>query len=92
MILSPEAEAGRLLFARFGCNSCHAVGGWGREVAVDLARVEPLLSRQEYREYILRPPPDVAMPPYAGRITDEEMDSLLDYVHAAQTFPRVITR
>jgi len=92
VILSPEAEEGRLLFARFGCNSCHAVGGFGRQVAVDLARVAPRLSRQEYREYILRPPPEVAMPSYEGRITEEEMNSLLDYVHAAQTFPREITR
>lgn len=90
--LSPGAEEGRQLFARFGCNSCHAVGGIGRDVAVDLAWVDARLSRQEYREYILRPPPEIAMPPYEGRISEQQMDNLLDYVHAAQTFPRRITR
>jgi ubiquinol-cytochrome c reductase cytochrome b subunit len=92
LTLSPEAEEGRLLFARFGCNSCHAVGGVGRNVAVDLAVVETMRSRQGYRDYILHPPAGVAMPSYAGRITDEEMERLLDYVHAALTFPRQIER
>ncbi|MEX1049250.1 MAG: cytochrome b N-terminal domain-containing protein [Akkermansiaceae bacterium] len=92
VILSPGAEEGRLLFARFGCNSCHAVGGHGPAVAVDLARVPALMSRQQYREYILSPPPGIAMPAYKGRLSEEQMNNLLDYVHAAQTFPRRITR
>ncbi len=92
VILSPDAEEGRLLFASYGCNSCHAVGGVGRSVAVDLAQVEPRRSRQEYQAYILRPPYDIAMPAYEGRISGDEMDRLLDYIHAAQTFPRKITR
>jgi ubiquinol-cytochrome c reductase cytochrome b subunit len=91
-ILSPAAEEGRHLFARYGCNNCHAVGGVGRTVAVDLARVGPRLSRQEYRAYILRPPAGIAMPAYEGRIRDEEMESLLDYIHAALNFPREIDR
>jgi len=90
--LSAEAEEGRLLFAAYGCNSCHAVGGVGRSVAVDLARVPPKLSRQEYRAYILRPPTGIAMPAYEGRISEDEMEQLLDYVHAAQAFPREIAR
>ena len=49
-------------------------------------------SRQGYRDYILHPPTGIAMPSYAGRITDDEMERLLDYVHAALTFPRQIER
>ncbi|MCW8139019.1 MAG: cytochrome b N-terminal domain-containing protein [Planctomycetota bacterium] len=88
VVLSPEAEEGRHLFARFGCNSCHAVAGQGRQVAVDLARTERRWSRDEYRRFILKPPDDVAMPRYRGRLTEGELERLLDYVHAAQTFPR----
>lgn len=92
VILAPPAEEGRLLFASYGCNSCHAVGGSGRFVAVDLAVVDTRRSRQEYRAYILNPPPDVAMPAYEGRITSDELERLLDYIHTAQTFPRRIDR
>ncbi len=90
--LSPPAEEGRQLFAAYGCNSCHAVGGSGRMVAVDLAKVETRRSRQEYRAYILNPPPGIAMPAYEGRIQPEELERLLDYIHTAQTFPREIER
>jgi len=92
VILSPHAEQGRQLFAEFGCNSCHAVSGHGRAVAVDLAHVGARLSRQEYRAYILNPPAGIAMPAYEGRISEEELEALLDYVHAAQAFPREIKR
>ncbi len=90
--LSKQAEEGRLLFARYGCNSCHAISGHGRAVAVDLAHVEARLSRQDYRAYILNPPPGIAMPSYEGRITEQELEALLDFVHAAQAFPREISR
>jgi mono/diheme cytochrome c family protein len=92
VILSERAEQGRQLFASFGCNTCHSIGATGRTVAIDLAMVETPKSRQEYRRYILRPPLEIAMPPYEGRITEDELDALLDYVHAAQNFPRQISR
>jgi mono/diheme cytochrome c family protein len=90
--LSQQAEEGRLLFARYGCNSCHSISGHGREVAVDLAHVDATLSRQEYRAYILNPPEGIAMPAYEGRITEQELEALLDFVHAAQAFPREIRK
>ncbi len=86
--LSPGAERGRLLFAIYGCNSCHAIAGHGRHVGSDLAQLEHRYSRQEMRRYILAPPEGVPMPSYAGRFTEAELDHLLDFVHAAQTFPR----
>lgn len=84
--LSPDAEQGRQLFATFGCTSCHAVAGWGRQVGPDLARLDDRYSLQELRAYIEQPPEDVPMPAYEGRLTDEELDLVARYVLAAQTF------
>lgn len=91
-VLSARAEEGRHLFSRYGCSTCHAISGRGRGVAVDFAAVEELKSRQVYRAYILRPPEGIAMPAYEGRITEDELESLLDYVHAAQNFTREVAR
>lgn len=89
--LSDGAELGRQLFAAKGCNSCHAVSGDGRKVAVDLALLDVErgpLSRQELARYILNPPEGVAMPAYEGRVTEEQLNRLVEYVLVAQTFPR----
>jgi mono/diheme cytochrome c family protein len=92
VVLSSRAEEGRQLFARSGCSTCHAIGGQGRSVAVDFAAVKELKSRQVYRAYILHPPEGIAMPSYAGRLQEDELESLLDYVHAAQNFSRQVSR
>jgi ubiquinol-cytochrome c reductase cytochrome b subunit len=85
--LAPEAETGRLLFARHGCTSCHSVAGaGGRTVAVDLAEMEAPRSRRYLDDYIRRPPPGVAMPAYEGWATEEEIQRLVDYVLVAQMF------
>jgi ubiquinol-cytochrome c reductase cytochrome b subunit len=86
--LTEEVEEGRQLFAQFGCNSCHPVAGVGRQVAIDLADLKGRLTRARIRDFILEPPEDVAMPSYAGRMTEEELERVIDYVHVAQTFPR----
>jgi ubiquinol-cytochrome c reductase cytochrome b subunit len=86
--LSEPAEQGRQLFAAYGCNACHSVASSGPEVAVDLARIGERRSRDEMRAFILQPPEGVAMPAYARRITEEELELLLEFVHVAQTFPR----
>lgn len=89
VVLSSEAERGRRLFALQGCTSCHSVAGeGGRRVAVDLALLDPPRSREHLRDYIRQPPEDVAMPSYQGWATDEQIERLVDYVLAAQTFPR----
>lgn len=90
--LSSDVETGRLLFAQFGCTSCHAVGGHGAQVAVDLASLSPPRSHQALREYILQPPPGVAMPAYVdqldrGRLTDEQLEQIVGFCLVAQTFP-----
>jgi hypothetical protein len=43
------------------------------------------------RDFILNPPGplrEIPMPAYEGRITDEDLARILDYLMAAQTFPR----
>jgi ubiquinol-cytochrome c reductase cytochrome b subunit len=91
VVLTEGAELGRQLFAAKGCNSCHAVSGVGPKVALDLAtldRVRGPLSRQELARYIQNPPDGVAMPAYEGRLTEEELIRLVEYVLVAQTFPK----
>ncbi|WP_164102418.1 menaquinol-cytochrome c reductase cytochrome b/c subunit [Candidatus Laterigemmans baculatus] len=85
MVLPPEAEQGRQLFARYGCNSCHAIDGHGPGVGPDLADLRETLSYAEMRSYILQPPPGVAMPPYEDRLSEEELDRLVDFVMVVQT-------
>ncbi|HBJ38700.1 MAG TPA: hypothetical protein DDZ51_28900 [Planctomycetaceae bacterium] len=87
MTLPPDAERGRVQFARYGCNSCHAVGKSNASFAVDFALLRGQLSREKIREYILNPPAGVAMPSYAGRMTKEELDTVVAFCHVAQTFP-----
>ena len=87
IVLTPEVEEGRQLFWKYGCSSCHAVSGEGQQVGPDLALLRNW-SRTEYRDYILQPPAGVAMPSYAGRMSDEELELVIDFIHTAQTFPR----
>ncbi|MBW3623193.1 MAG: cytochrome b N-terminal domain-containing protein [Armatimonadetes bacterium] len=86
--LSPEAETGRRLFARYGCNTCHAVAGHGPQVGPDLARTDARYSYTYLRNYISHPPDGVPMPSYADRLTEEELERLAAFVLVAQTFPR----
>lgn len=84
---SPEVETGRQLFATHGCTSCHSVAGQGgRQVAVDLAEMSAPRSRDYLRNYIRQPPAGIAMPAYEGWARDEDIERLVDYVLAAQTF------
>lgn len=86
--LTPSAEQGRLLFAKFGCNSCHPIAGQGRQIGPDFTSLEKPRSQEALRDYILQPPAGVAMPAYAGRLNDDELKYLVDFCHVAQTFPR----
>jgi ubiquinol-cytochrome c reductase cytochrome b subunit len=88
--LAMEAEAGRILFHKFGCTSCHAVAGSGPgQIGADLARMDHLYSQAELRNYILNPPVGVAMPSYDGRLADEELEHVVAFVLVAQTFRRM---
>jgi ubiquinol-cytochrome c reductase cytochrome b subunit len=86
--LGEEAERGRLLYVQYGCNSCHAVSSHGRRVGTDLARIEHRYSPTELRNYILAPPEGVQMPSYRGRITEADLNRVVQYVLVAQTFER----
>lgn len=87
--LPADAEHGRILFKEYGCTNCHSVAGsGGAKVGSDLARLERIYSQEELREYILRPPAGVAMPSYAGRLEEEELNQLVAFVLVAQTFRR----
>jgi len=89
VVLASEAERGRLLFPKYGCTSCHSVAGIGQaRVGTDLARLDRIYSQSELREYILHPPDDVAMPSYQGRLSGEDLESVVAFVLVAQTFPR----
>jgi ubiquinol-cytochrome c reductase cytochrome b subunit len=91
VILAAEADHGRLLFPKHGCTNCHAVAGSGAaRIGPDLARMSRLYSMNELRQYILHPPAGIAMPSYAGRMTDEDLERLAAFVLVAQTFPRTL--
>ncbi|MFA9477389.1 cytochrome b N-terminal domain-containing protein [Phycisphaerales bacterium AB-hyl4] len=86
--LPADAERGRQLFGQYGCNSCHAVAGDGPRIGPDLARIGRTYSRAEFANWILNPAEDVAMPSYEGRLDDEELEQIIDYLMNARTFPR----
>ncbi len=88
VVVGEEAEMGRKLFARYGCNSCHAVSSHGRKVGPDFAEIEHRLSPSEMYDYILSPPESVSMPSYRGRISEADLERVVQFVLAAQTFPR----
>ncbi|MFO7654200.1 MAG: cytochrome b N-terminal domain-containing protein [Candidatus Krumholzibacteriia bacterium] len=88
VVLDDQARTGRQLFAVYGCNSCHAVSGRGGSVGPDLARIERRYSPTELEGYILEPPQDVAMPSYRGRMAPGDLERVVAFVLAAQTFPR----
>lgn len=86
--LTGDVARGRLLFAEYGCTSCHAIAGSGAQVGPDLARIAGRRSRDEIRRFVENPPDDVAMPAYAGRIAPEDLERIVEFVHVAQTFQR----
>jgi ubiquinol-cytochrome c reductase cytochrome b subunit len=86
--LSDRAERGRVLFASYGCNSCHAVAGDGPKFAPDIARLRQRPSLEGIRYYVMQPPPGVAMPAYHDRMPEEELTLVAEFCHVAQTFPR----
>jgi ubiquinol-cytochrome c reductase cytochrome b subunit len=89
IVLTAEAEQGRMLFRQHGCTSCHSIAGSGKaKVGTDLARMDHLYSQSELRQYILHPPPRVSMPGYADRISEGDLERIVAFVLVAQTFRR----
>ena len=88
ILLNERAEQGRQLFVTYGCNSCHAVSGDGPSFAPDLARLPSPRPLDWFHQYVLEPPPGIAMPSYRGRISSEHLALVAEFCHVSQTFPR----
>lgn len=86
--LTARVEHGRQLFAQVGCSSCHPVAGHGPEVGTDFGQIRGIWSRTEIRNYILQPPAGISMPSYRGRLSQADLEQVVEFVHTAQTFPR----
>lgn len=86
--LTVRVEEGRHLFAQYGCNSCHPIAGLGAQVGTDFGQIRGIWSRAEIRNYILQPPAGIPMPSYRGRMTSDDLERVVEFVHTAQTFPR----
>lgn len=87
-VLTGSASEGRRLFKEYGCTTCHAIGKHGPSFGPNLTGIDSRLSSNELRQLILEPPEDFAMPTYRGRISQEDLDKVVDFVLVAQTFPR----
>jgi cytochrome c553 len=85
--LTERAERGRVLFATYGCNSCHGVAGEGPQFAPDIARLRQRYSLEGIRSYMREPPAGVAMPAYRDRMSEEDLTLVAEFCHVAQTFP-----
>jgi mono/diheme cytochrome c family protein len=92
----PLAAQGQALYVELGCAACHTVDGgpatgptfqglYMSEVPLETG--ETVVADDDYiRESILQPGAKIhqgfpnIMPPYEGRITDEEIDALIAYI------------
>jgi putative heme-binding domain-containing protein len=55
-----DAEAGRLVFQRAGCNGCHTVAGAGGALGPDLSSIALQISSEQIREAVLQPDSRIA--------------------------------
>jgi ubiquinol-cytochrome c reductase cytochrome b subunit len=86
-ILTEDQKKGFHLFNKYGCTTCHGVAGEGRTFAVDITKINWLLSKNEIQNFILNPPSEIAMPAYKGRMSDEELRYIVEFVHVFQIQP-----
>ena len=83
-----KTAAGRVMFARMGCGSCHrlAAGAGIGFVGPSLDTVLPNYDAAMLRAKITNPYPSGAsesfaqMPSYAGRMSDAELDALVAFL------------
>lgn len=87
-IITPELEEGRKLFVKYGCNSCHAVAGSGPDVGPDITKIDKRLSREDIVNVITHPPESFAMPSYQGRMSEQELKYVSEFVFVLQIQPR----
>jgi cytochrome c oxidase subunit 2 len=79
--------AGRKVFANHGCARCHAVGDTSgkKRMGPDLAHVaaDPTHTKEWLAEFVRDPKahnPSTKMPVFQGKINDQEMKDLVDYL------------
>jgi cytochrome c oxidase subunit 2 len=94
---APNAQAGQALFTQLGCIHCHVegagkiapslVGQFGKTVSLEGG--ETVTADENYiRESILSPQKKIVagykpvMPAYEGKITEEQLTSLVDYIES----------
>lgn len=94
LVISEEANRGRVLFARHGCTSCHPVAGHpATRVGPDIAELDKPRPRSKddirrvvlhgfYRDGVM------TMPGYEGRLSADALERIVEFCHVAQTFPR----
>jgi ubiquinol-cytochrome c reductase cytochrome b subunit len=83
-IATQEINQGREVFVKYGCNSCHGVAGHGPRVGPDITEIKKIKTRREMEEVILRPPAHYAMPGYEGRMSEEELKHVIEFVFVLQ--------
>jgi len=80
----PAPPGGKVLY-ELKCTNCHAVGGFGGRVGPELAGVGSRRDRGWMRTQILDPKrhnPETKMTPFAGRVSGDDLEALLDYLEA----------
>ena len=79
-----ESESrGAKLFRQGECIQCHTINGKGGAVGPNLSSVGGRRSRDWIVAQIKKPSshnPDTAMPSFAGRLSDQDINDLADYL------------
>jgi mono/diheme cytochrome c family protein len=79
------AAAGKALFASNGCGGCHTYkpAGSGGKVGPDLDNLEADAKEQSIEDpnaYVVPGFPKGVMPPYKGKLTDEQINDLVKFL------------
>lgn len=80
--VSALQEKGRRVFETQKCLHCHRIAGTGGKLGPDLTQAGQL-ARETLRRQILDPisfNPESKMPPYEGRIPEQDLTALLEYL------------
>jgi mono/diheme cytochrome c family protein len=84
----PEGQdAGLAVFTRMGCGGCHTLAAAGSTgpIGPDLGERLPSHTRESLTAVILSPPAGSVMPEDFGeRLSDAELDALVDFLLAAR--------